>query len=1102
MIYDSEMTHDVTQEDTRAWRLSAGSRVTVVFLLLSVPWILLGDYLVGTISTGDEGQLFQTLKGLFFVVVCSAVLKWMVDRHEARMTGVLSRERALRLQLERAERVGEFGSWQRDLDTGEGSTSSEIREILGCDGGALEDYAAALRDRLHPEDRDRVEAARATLLAERAIDLEYRIVRPDGDEIWLRERAEVVRDEAGRDRFAVGTVRDITRLMQAEEKKREAQEIAEQRGALARMAAEKAHFGGWRYDVATGLETWTEGTARIRGLEEVDTITPEAAMAPYVERDREKIARLFRACVTEGVPFDDTFRMIREDGDAVTVRTIGEPEYDADGRITAVQGAVQDVTDLVEAREEADRRNAELESVLSAIGDGFVTVDRNWCFTFVNRRAARLTGHEPEELMGHDLWEAFPEARGSVFERKCHAAMQSGKSQVAVEYEPSEGTFLEANIHPLPEGVAIYVTDVSAQHRTRRWLELLEAAVDSTDDIVAIVETGPDGGPQDARTIYVNPAFAWQLGIPKDDVIGQLPWFLNKDTVNAPGIENIERAFAHGVPGRAELFTRTRDRAGRWFELRTTPIRDAQGKVRHWVAIHRDITERKGYEERILQSEERFRLISRASSDVIWDWDIETGSFWLSDNYEDVFGIDISDEPSTFEASMARIHPDDQARIRESLEETIQSDRVTWSGEYRVRNADGGYSIIEDRAFVIRDGTGKAVRMVAGMTDVTRIRALDQRLIEAEKLEAIGHLTGGIAHDFNNLLTIILGTTDLLLEDLEDARQQKMARVTIQAAEQGAQLVDALLAYSRRQPLTPEPVDVNTLISQSLPLFRKGIDAGIEIHHHLDAPQADVLADPGRLQSALLNLVLNSRDAMGERGTITIRTEMIDHDGTPGADGDDRPAGRYVAIHVIDDGAGMGAETREQAFKPFYTTKQPGKGTGLGLSSIYGFVKQSGGHARICSEPGRGTTVSILLPLSEAPAARGKEAAYAGASPVAHILIVEDDAALRAHAVELVESLGHEVSVAEDADAALEYLEHQPDVTLMFTDVVMSGSMNGDELARIARARHPGLKVLFTSGYTQDAFMSDGRLEPGIDLLVKPYRREALQQKLNEILAG
>ncbi|MCW5752284.1 MAG: response regulator [Alphaproteobacteria bacterium] len=394
---------------------------------------------------------------------------------------------------------------------------------------------------------------------------------------------------------------------------------------------------------------------------------------------------------------------------------------------------------------------------------------------------------------------------------------------------------------------------------------------------------------------------------------------------------------------------------------------------------------------------------------------------------------------------------------------------------------------------------------MAGSLEEQR-RSIDElhgRLRQSQRLEAIGQLTGGIAHDFNNLLTVILGNSEMLARALDgEARLKALAELSVKAAERGAGLTAQLLAFARRQPLDPRAVDLNQRIAEMDPLLRRALGEHVEIELVRGAGLWRALVDPGQFENALLNLCLNARDAMPGGGRLTIETANAHIDAAYAARQTELEPGQYVMVAVSDTGSGMDAATIERAFEPFFSTKGADGGSGLGLSMVYGFVKQSRGHVRLYSEPGHGTTVRLYLPRADADAEPAAERPPERSEQQGHerILLVEDDELVREHVHQQLESLGYVVVAVGNGAAALEVLERGDSFDLLFTDVVMPGGLSGRELADRARQMRPGMPVLFTSGYTENAIVHHGRLDRGIHLLAKPYRREDLAAKVRKVL--
>lgn len=509
-----------------------------------------------------------------------------------------------------------------------------------------------------------------------------------------------------------------------------------------------------------------------------------------------------------------------------------------------------------------------------------------------------------------------------------------------------------------------------------------------------------------------------------------------------------------------------------------------------------DIAGRAKAEAALRDSEERFRLLARATNDAIWDWDIQKDTRWWGDGFVQLFGHAHDDLLRNRQVWTDLIHPDDCQRVLNSLEAAIRQGD-SWQASYRLQRADGSWASVDDRARLLRDENGIAIRMVGGLTDVSDRAALEERLRNSQRLEAVGQLTGGIAHDFNNLLTIVLGNAETLAEILEhDTQKRDLARMIIGAAERGAELTQRLLAFARKQSLSPRAVDVNQLLKGLNMMLDRVIGPAILLEFRPAKQLPAAMVDASQLEHTVLNLCVNARDAMPGGGKLVISTEHVVFNEDTLFRDYRMPAGAYIRLQVSDTGCGIPPENMTRIFEPFFSTKLEGKGAGLGLAMVYGFVRQSGGHIVVESALDAGTTFNLFLPQAQeqaASAVAGKTAAVAGGSEC--ILLVEDDVLVRQIAQHNLESLGYRVIAASGGESALSILTAMrargETVDLMFTDVQMAG-MNGPELVVHAKVLQPSLRVLYTSGYTPQIAVH-GRL-PGSDwpVLYKPYRRAEL----------
>ncbi|WP_343074081.1 response regulator [Microvirga zambiensis] len=441
----------------------------------------------------------------------------------------------------------------------------------------------------------------------------------------------------------------------------------------------------------------------------------------------------------------------------------------------------------------------------------------------------------------------------------------------------------------------------------------------------------------------------------------------------------------------------------------------------------------------------------------------------------------------------SRLHREDRDRILAQLHDLAEDGTV--SLEYRWRCADGTERHVLDQTMLMRDDEGRPREFFGMWFDITERKQMEQNLLHASKLEAVGRLTGGIAHDFNNMLSVVVGNLDLLRKSIQgDEKAERRVRMAMESAQHCADLTYRLLTFSRRQPLQVSTIDLKTLMPGLLDLMGRTLGERIHAKLHLDQDVWSIQADRAQLEAALLNLAVNARDAMPEGGdlTITVENQVME-------DGKAVPAGAYVMIAVGDTGTGMPPEVLKRVFEPFFTTKESGKGTGLGLSMVYGFVQQSQGHVEVDSVPNVGTTIRIYLPRAEGAGERPQDIHPTIAEPFGAgrtVLVVEDNPAVRQVAVSTIRSLGFEVIEAATADEALRLLKANGRVCLVFSDVRMPGERTGIDLAHVIKHEMPDVRVLLTTGYVD----GDGTVED-VDLLYKPYQISDLAEKIQSIMA-
>jgi len=564
--------------------------------------------------------------------------------------------------------------------------------------------------------------------------------------------------------------------------------------------------------------------------------------------------------------------------------------------------------------------------------------------------------------------------------------------------------------------------------------------------------------------------------------------------------------------GRLRAFLYVHDLKPRlWSDAEVSLIEEVADRT--WAEL-----ERARAEAHLKESESRFRDIADTAPVLIWVTRADRVRSFVNQAYVEYMGADY--ETVRTADWRAYLHPDDHERV---LAESLAGEATgqPFSLEGRYRHNSGEYRWLRSFSRPRRNAHGEIIGFVGVAFDINdakraeqdlkRINELlaekvaealeekakaEQDLMHAQRMEAVGRLTGGVAHDFNNLLTVVIGALDMILKRPDDAaRRQKMGEAALAAARRGERLTHQLLAFSRRQALRPEPCDLNGLIRESEPLLHRAVGEAVTFHTELSRDGAFARVDAAQFEAALLNLVVNARDAMGEQGTLSITTETCELPG--GADG-----APHVCVTVKDSGEGMSDEVRNRVFEPFFTTKAVGKGTGLGLSQVYGFARQSGGDARIESAPGEGTRVRLYLPAL-AREDMGDVASPEEAAPASvtgrRVLLVEDDRAVSAVAMDMLTSFGLHVVAVENADQALIALEAST-FDLMLSDIVMPGGMSGVDLAHVAAGRWPDMHIVLTSGYAGDDVDKALKDAPW-PLLPKPYASEQLQRRLGEILS-
>jgi PAS domain S-box-containing protein len=817
----------------------------------------------------------------------------------------------------------------------------------------------------------------------------------------------------------------------------------------------------------------------------------------------------------------------------------------AEGVVDGFFCACTEITEqvLAERRRAAD---TERQRRLFEQAPGFITILRgpDHVFEFANATYRRLFGER--DFVGKTAREAFPELESQGFFELLDRVYQTGQRFVADRTtirldRPGTGPeelVLDFIYEPVTDdagrvtGIFVEGHDATEAHRAEAELR------ESEERNRRMVE-----GVKDHSIFTVDAAnrvLDWTPGA--EAVFG---WSADEMKGNSADILYTPEDRATDVPGRELATARAEGCANdeRWHVRRdgshffangsVRPLHDASGAVTAFIKIARDETERRAAEAALRETEQRYRLAAKATNDAIWDWNLASNRIDWNEAVGVLFGYAAEEVEPSGDWWIEHIHPGDRDRIYTSIHAVIDGAEEHWAAEYRFRRGDGTFAHVFDRGHVIRDEQGRATRMIGAMLDLTERKRAEERLRElnetlesrvterttelmatqdalrqAQKMEAVGQLTGGLAHDFNNLLTGISGSLEMMQVRISQGRVAEVERYVNAAqgaAKRAAALTHRLLAFSRRQTLAPKPTDVKKLVAGMEDLIGRTVGPAIEIETVNAAGLWPSLIDPSQLENAILNLSINARDAMPEGGKITIETGNRWMDQRAAEQRGLEP-GQYISLCVSDTGTGMAPDVIEKAFDPFFTTKPIGTGTGLGLSMIYGFAKQSGGSVGIYSEVGQGTMVCIYLPRHAGTAKAEESEAGVEEPPRAEagetVLVVDDEPTVRMLVTEVLTDLGYTAIEAADGAAGLKVLNSDLRIDLLITDVGLPGGMNGRQVADAARDVRPGLKVLFITGYAENAVLSHGHLDPGMHVLTKPFAMDALAGRIRQLIEG
>ncbi len=805
-------------------------------------------------------------------------------------------------------------------------------------------------------------------------------------------------------------------------------------------------------------------------------------------------------------PFKNFLQLwITPSGEQRNFTNNGKPFFDDAGKFAGYRGTASNVTETVLAEQALQSSLSRYRALVESGTVGMLVFDVDYRPIYVSKLAAEIFGYSSAAEM-----EALPSFNSILTEAEAERTAENRRRRFAGEDTPptyeieclrKDGSTVWILQHTAviewegDQAILSTITDITRQKQNEaeaaRQSAVTTALIDTLSAHISLRD-------REGKFVFVNRTMAEDHGHDVSEFVGRK---LNEirapiDTSGAPTGNSSLQAMAEevlktGKSIRNHMLTPPLF-PDRTFLSDVLPLPQADGVL----AISQDITERVKVEKALRDSEQQLRLIADAMPGLIAYIDAslrfqfinEVGEHWYARPSAEIIGHEISD---VLGKDFVQARHDIFAGVLAGTPQSFESSYLYPDGHERL--VSGNY-------IPHKNEDGSIIGFYTLTMDVTERHALEERLRQSQKMEAVGQLTGGIAHDFNNLLAIILGNAEMLASN--SSRSQTAPQAIVRAAERGAKLTRSLLAFSRKQPLAPRIIDPAALVADMSEMMRRSLGVTIEITTSSDPELWTAMADPGQLENALLNLALNARDAMPAGGKLTLDCRNVQLQDVDIAEDTYVIAGDYVMLAVSDTGTGMDAETRQHVFEPFYTTKGVGEGSGLGLSMVYGFAKQSGGHVDICSEQGRGTTVKLYLPRAMHPAAE-VEPERRDASPPGRgeaVLVIEDDAEVRELTVAMLEAMDYRVTAVADAAAARNVIEGGVEFDLLLSDVVLPGGTSGPDFARELRWSEPGLKVIFMSGYPDDAAIGGGLLDPGSVLLNKPFYLRQLATAMREAL--
>lgn len=1136
----------------------------------------------------------------------------------------------LRQRLE--ERTAEADRARSDLRLAFESAAAGI--VLANPGGGLE-YANPAFCRMvgyeleelreldyivltHPADQEESRRLfRELLRGERdSFVQEKRYLTREGTEVSAHVSVSALERVAGKPTRVVAFAENMTERRRAEKR-------AEESERMIRLAGGVARVGGWYVDVSTGTAHLSDVVCEIHEVPHGTSLPVDVGIEFYAPDSRPLVRAAFERCVETGEPWDLDLEIDTARGNRVWVRSMGEAVRNGDDEVTRVWGAFQDITHHKMAEAAAIESDAAFHSLAETMPHMVWSSNAEGAVDYMTSRMVEFSGRSMEGLLGWGWMELVHPDDVPVAQADWEAAATAAAPyRSEFRFRRRDGVYCwhAAQAQPVLDdegavrrwyGSAIDVHDRRLmEEEARRLAHRLKATFESITD--AVLTLAPDW-----QITYVNTQAEQLLGRSRDELIGQDMWDAFPDERGSVYQLEYERAVRDSVPVQFEEYYEPIES---WLQVAAYPSDEGL------AVFFRDVTKERGTQERIRVSEERFRMVARATSDVIWDWDLATDEVWWSEGLRATFGYDREAMPPDSKSRRRMVHPEDLNRVLAGIHAAIDGDAETWEDQYRCICADGRIAEVSDRGFIVRDDEGRGLRMVGGVsdetehleaiellrqqaelldrardailvlelddsiaywnagatrtygwesseavgrsvvdllyddpelletatrqvrdsgewtgevqhlhrdgsrlwvecrwslvrddeanprqilaihTDITEKKKLTAQFLRAQRMESIGTLAGGIAHDLNNVLAPILLSIEMLQTgDWDDPEARRETLETIQAsATRGAEMVQQVLVFARGVEGSRVSVDLHRVVGDLSRVVRDTFPKNIKFETSVPDHLWRLSGDPTQVHQVLLNLFVNARDAMaGRGGMLRMSAENLEIDDQYSSAIPDAPPGRYVCISVEDTGTGIPGEIVDQVFDPFFTTKEVGEGTGLGLSTVDAIVRSHKGFVNVYSEPNQGTKFRIYLPASTTDGSEGEEARPA--IPLGQgelVLVVDDEAAVREITRRTLEAFGYRVVTATDgADAVAIYRGRGDEIDAVLTDIMMP-VMDGIATIRALRTIDPEVRIIAASGLGTNQSVARVNDAGVWHFLPKPYTAGSLLSVLHDVLRG